>query len=73
LLIAQTKVINETFLKLFAVKAQPYLKKPWVNAESRGPNGIVQNSVKYTEIATMTLSKQSNLSITQSMIIFVYN
>ncbi len=25
-LIAQTKVINETFLKLFAVKAQPYLK-----------------------------------------------
>jgi len=28
-LIAQTKVINETFLKLFAVKAQPYFKKPW--------------------------------------------
>ncbi len=28
LLIAQTKVINETFLKLFAVKAQPYFKKP---------------------------------------------
>jgi hypothetical protein len=27
LLIAQTKVINGTFLKLFAVKAQPYLKK----------------------------------------------
>ncbi len=26
LLIAQTKVINETFLKLFAVKAQPYIK-----------------------------------------------
>jgi hypothetical protein len=22
-------VINETFLKLFAVKAQPYFKKPW--------------------------------------------
>jgi hypothetical protein len=30
LFIAQTKVINETFLKLFAVKAQPYFKKPWV-------------------------------------------
>jgi hypothetical protein len=29
LLIAQTKVINDTFLKLFAVKAQPYFKKPW--------------------------------------------
>jgi len=28
LLIAQTKVMNETFLKLFAVKAQPYFKKP---------------------------------------------
>jgi hypothetical protein len=28
LLIAQTKLINETFLKLFAVKAQPYFKKP---------------------------------------------
>jgi hypothetical protein len=27
LLIAQTKVINETFLKLLAVKAQPYFKK----------------------------------------------
>jgi hypothetical protein len=27
LLIAETKVINETFLKLFAVKAQPYFKK----------------------------------------------
>ena len=26
---AQTKVINETFLKLFAVKALPYFKKPW--------------------------------------------
>jgi hypothetical protein len=26
---AQTKVINETFLKLFAVKAQRYFKKPW--------------------------------------------
>jgi hypothetical protein len=24
----QTKVINETFLKFFAVKAQPYFKKP---------------------------------------------
>ena len=29
---AQTKVINETFLKLFAVKAQPYFKKPWANS-----------------------------------------
>jgi hypothetical protein len=27
LLIVQTKVINETFLKLFVVKAQPYFKK----------------------------------------------
>ena len=31
LLIAQTKVITETFLKLFAVNAQPYFKKPWVS------------------------------------------
>jgi hypothetical protein len=31
LLIAQIKVINETFLKLFAVKAQPYFKKPCIS------------------------------------------
>ncbi len=30
LLIAQTKVINETFLRLFALKAQPYFRKPWI-------------------------------------------
>jgi hypothetical protein len=33
LLIAQTKVINETFLKLFAVKAQPYFKKSCCNID----------------------------------------
>jgi len=30
LLIAQTKVINETFLKFLAIKAHPYFKKPWL-------------------------------------------
>jgi hypothetical protein len=30
LLIAQTKVINKAFLKLFAANAQPYFKKPWL-------------------------------------------
>jgi len=38
LLIAQTKVINETFLKLFAVKAQPYFKKPCGNIRDFSAN-----------------------------------
>ncbi len=33
LLIAQTQVINKTFLKLFAVKALPYFKKPCYNSK----------------------------------------
>jgi hypothetical protein len=33
LLIAQTKVINETFLKLFAVKVQPFFKKTYLVAQ----------------------------------------
>jgi hypothetical protein len=46
LLIAQTKVINETFFKLFAVNAQPYFKKPWFvpNKDFQASAGKVRRS-----------------------------
>ena len=61
---AQTKVINETFLKLFAVKAQPYFKKPWL-----GTHKISwKNSLKLREIlSSISLLKQTNVTSISEM------
>jgi hypothetical protein len=49
LLLAQTKVINETFLKLFAAKAQPYFKKLWADLHLFVPEGQVHLSYLFNE------------------------
>ena len=57
-------VINETFLKLFDVKAQPYLKKPWL-----GTHKISwKNSLKLREIlSSISLLKQTNVTSISEM------
>jgi hypothetical protein len=64
LLIAQTKVINETFLKLFAVKAQPYLKKPWAILLMFFANNFCQcNYSLMATVAILTLATLSDMTL----------